>query len=250
VQDKTLSENFKYLLASAVALNSDANPKVKRGGFEQVGNKTECALLEMIYNYGHDYRDIRKSEQVLNTVPFSSDRKRMSTICRLNKNGKYYIVSKGAPEILVNYCSKFLDKNNEVSAINERYKAELEETITKFASQSLRTILLCYQELPNKEIASTPDPEKLEKDLIILGLAGIKDPLKDSVPEAVLNCKKAGIIVRMVTGDNTETATAIAKDAHIISSDYVRPQKGEPGYYIVMEGREFRTLVEGLVKKN
>jgi P-type Ca2+ transporter type 2B len=66
----------------------------------------------------------------------------------------------------------------------------------------------------------------------------------------VLNCKKAGITVRMVTGDNTETATAIAKDAHIISSNYVRPEQGQPGYYIVMEGREFRTLVEGLVKKN
>jgi P-type E1-E2 ATPase len=71
-------------------------------------------------------------------------------------------------------------------------------------------LLICYQELP-KDFANTSDPEKLEKDLIILGLAGIKDPLKDSVPEAVLNCKKAGITVRMVTGDNTETATAIAK---------------------------------------
>jgi P-type Ca2+ transporter type 2B len=64
----------------------------------------------------------------------------------------------------------------------------------------------------------------------------------------VLNCKKAGICVRMVTGDNTETAIAIAKDAHIISSDYTRPEKGEIGYYVVMEGKEFRTLVEGLFK--
>jgi magnesium-transporting ATPase (P-type) len=157
----------------------------------------------------------------------------MSCICKLKKTSKFYIFTKGAPEILLTYCSKYLDKNNEVSNINERYRTELEETITKFASQSLRTLLICYQELP-KDIVNTPDPEKLEKDLIILGLAGIKDPLKDSVPEAVLNCKKAGIIVRMVTGDNTETAIAIAKDAHIISSDYTRPEKGELGYYIVM----------------
>jgi P-type Ca2+ transporter type 2C len=114
----------------------------------------------MIYNYGFDYREVRK-EEVINVVPLSSDRKRMSTICKLKKNGKFYIFSKGAPEILVNYCSKFWDMNNEVTAINERFKAELEENITKFASQSLRTILLCYQELPNKDIASTPDPEKL-----------------------------------------------------------------------------------------
>ena len=78
-------------------------------------------------------------------------------------------------------------------------------------------------------------------------LTGIKDPLKDSIPEAVLNCKKAGIIVRMVTGDNTETAIAIAKEADIIPSNYRRPEKGEIGYYVVMEGKEFRTLVGGLV---
>lgn len=247
-QDRSLSENFKYLLANAIALNSDANPTVDRSKFTQVGNKTECALLELIYSLGSDFRELRKSEEIINTVPFSSERKRMSTVCRLKKSSKFYIFTKGAPDILVNYCSKYLDKNNEVSPINEKYRAELEETISKFASQSLRTLLICYQELP-KDIASTPDPEKLEKDLIILALAGIKDPLKDAVPEAVKSCKKAGIIVRMVTGDNTETAIAIAKDALIISTDYVRPAKGEPGYYIVMEGKEFRTLVEGLVKK-
>lgn len=72
----------------------------------------------------------------------------------------------------------------------------------------------------------------------MIGVAGIKDPLKESVPEAVLNCKKAGIIVRMVTGDNTETATAIAKDAHIIPDNFVRPAvEGTRNYYTVMEGK-------------
>lgn len=64
---------------------------------------------------------------------------------------------------------------------------------------------------------------------MILGLAGIKDPLKEGIPEAVTSCKRAGITVRMVTGDNTETATAIAKDANIILSEYEKPQPGEPG---------------------
>ena len=64
----------------------------------------------------------------------------------------------------------------------------------------------------------------MEQNLIVLAVAGIKDPLKETVPDAVLNCKKAGITVRMVTGDNIETATAIAKDAHIIPSNFVRPK--------------------------
>jgi Ca2+ transporting ATPase len=245
--DRSFTDTFKDLLSAGIALNSDAQPKVsKTGVFEQIGNKTECALIEMSYKLGNDFREIRKSEDIISTVPFSSERKRMSVICKLTKRNKYYIFSKGAPEILVDYCSKYIDKNGEVASIDEQYRQQLKDTISQFASASLRTILLCYQEL-SKDIVNTPDPEKLERDLIVLGLTGIKDPLKESVPEAVLNCKKAGIIVRMVTGDNTETAVAIAKDAHIIPSDYTRPSKGEPGYYIAMEGKEFRTLVEGLI---
>lgn len=63
----------------------------------------------------------------------------------------------------------------------------------------------------------------------MVGLAGIKDPLKDGIPEAVNSCKRAGIVVRMVTGDNTETATAIAKDANILPVNYTKPVKGQPG---------------------
>ena len=86
----------------------------------------------------------------------------------------------------------------------------------------MRTLLLCYRELSSAE-ARTDEPEKLENNLIVVGVAGIKDPLKDAIPEAVQKCKDAGIIVRMVTGDNTETATAIAKDAKIIPTTFKRP---------------------------
>ena len=82
---------------------------------------------------------------------------------------------------------------------------------------------MCYREL-TKDEAHTDHPESLEENLIVVGVAGIKDPLKDAIPEAVQKCKDAGIIVRMVTGDNTETATAIAKDANIIPSSFKRPE--------------------------
>lgn len=71
--------------------------------------------------------------------------------------------------------------------------------------------------------------ENMERNLIVLGLAGIKDPLKEGIPDAVNSCKRAGIVVRMVTGDNTETATAIAKDANILPANYEKPEKGKPG---------------------
>lgn len=83
---------------------------------------------------------------------------------------------------------------------------------------------------------------------MVLGIAGIQDPLKETVPGAVVKCKEAGITVRMVTGDNTETAIAIAKDANLIPRTYQRPHKGERLYYTVMEGKEFREEVGGLVE--
>jgi len=82
----------------------------------------------------------------------------------------------------------------------------------------------------------------------VIGIAGIKDPLKEAVPEAVLNCKKAGITVRMVTGDNTQTATAIAKDAHILPAHFVPPTvEGTKNFYTVMEGKTFRELTGGII---
>ena len=170
--DNRLNKEYKYLLSNAVCLNSDAHPKIKKGGFEQIGNKTECALLEMVYNWNEaDYIKIRKEEKVVNTVPFSSTRKRMSAICQMD-NGKNYIFSKGAPEILINYCTHYIDKNGEVASIDGDFKDQLQLNISSFASQSLRTLLLCYKEIP-KDLTTTQDPEVLEKDLVVIGMAAV-----------------------------------------------------------------------------
>ena len=115
---------------------------------------------------------------------------------------KHYIFSKGAPEILINYCSHYIDRNGEAVSINSEFKEEMKANISNFASQSLRTLLICYRELPGG-LSTLEDPEKLENELVVLGMAGIQDPLKESVPGAVVKCKVAGITVRMVTGDNT-----------------------------------------------
>ena len=210
--DNKLNKQYKELLNNAISLNSDANPKIKRGGFEQIGNKTECALLQLIYTWNDaNYIEIRKHQKVTNTVPFSSSRKRMSAICETSDK-KHYIFSKGAPEILIEYCSHYIDRNGETVKIDQDFKTEMSANITSFASQSLRTLLICYRQLPGG-ISDTQDTQKLENDLVVLGMAGIQDPLKETVPGSVKKCKDAGIIVRMVTGDNTETAIAIAKDA-------------------------------------
>jgi magnesium-transporting ATPase (P-type) len=106
-------------------------------------------------------------------------------------------------------CTKFISKNGTVSKINGEFLAKLKETITDFAKESLRTILLTYKELDG--VPDSEDQDDYENDLIIIAMVGIKDPLRDEIPSAVAICKSAGVTVRMVTGDNKETAIAIAK---------------------------------------
>lgn len=203
----------------------------------------------MIYQWGYHFDEIREQVKTLNTAPFSSERKRMSVVYYLEQKKRYYIFSKGAPEILLESCKSYVNSAGTITPIDPIFKEQCSSVISEFSSQSLRTILLCYREI-SKEESENEHPENLEENLIVIGITGIKDPLKETVPEAVLSCKRAGIIVRMVTGDNKETATAIAKDAHIIPNDFHRPSiEGVKGYYVVMEGKEFRQLVGGIEKK-
>ena len=95
-----------------------------------------------------------------------------------------------------------------------------------------------------KEDANTPNSE-IEKNLIIIGMVGIKDPIREQVPHAVQLCYRAGVRVRMITGDNPETAVAIAKEAGILPADYKKKNDED---YTVMTGQQFRTFVEGLDK--
>lgn len=210
IEKEVCSEKTCRLLCLSVTNNSNANPKITRQGndllIDQLGNKTECALLEMAYKMGYDYKKFRNKEHQKKIFPFSSEKKKMATVYQDDKGVNYAFV-KGAPDFLIPYCTKFINKNGSVSKINSDFTNHLEETILGFAAGSLRTMLLAY-----KEVQSTPESwEEIESDLIIIGMAGIKDPLRDGIQRAVKSCNTAGVRVRMVTGDNKNTAIAIAK---------------------------------------
>ena len=115
-------------------------------------------------------------------------------------------------------------------------------------SNSCMPFLICYRSISLDEMPPDFQAELLETDLVILGLAGIKDPLKHGVPEAVNSCKLAGIVVRMVTGDSIEAAIAIAKEANILPATFERPEAGMQGEFNVMEGKAVRERVGGLVQ--
>lgn len=210
IAKEILSDGSCRLLSLGICNNSNANPKFNSDKgqlrIEQNGNKTECALLEVAYRMGFDYEKFRNRDKIKKTFPFSSERKKMATVYEDDK-GKLYLFVKGAPDFMLPACSSFVNRDAGISKINEDFVNQLNETIEDFAAGSLRTLFLTY-----KEIKTIPESwDQIEKDLIILAMVGIKDPLRDGIRDAVRQCHEGGVTVRMVTGDNKSTAIAIAK---------------------------------------
>ncbi len=186
---------------------------------------------------------VRNKDRDLFTVPFSSKRKRMSTIFK-TEEGVIRQFTKGASEIVMGKCTRILDKGGRVRHLSEEEKGEIyNNVIKKFASQALRTVCLAYKDLSRfnkKQYESEEAQERLEEELTMIGIVGIIDPVRDDVPSAVKKCHSAGIKVRMVTGDNIETAKAIARNCGILT------EEDENNEFACMEGKFFREYVGGL----
>ena len=240
---KILCEDVKELLKQSIVVNSTAFEVESEGKESFVGSKTETALLLFARDYLGmlSLTEERTDDNVVQLIPFDSKRKCMATIVRMN-NGKYRMFVKGASELMLAQCTRIirdpLRDLTEAQITTEELEA-LNSTINDFASKSLRTIGLLYkdfEEWPPKGSTSRGDPklaqfEKVFRDMTFLSIVGIKDPLRDGVLRAVTTCQKAGIFIRMVTGDNMLTAKAIASDCGIYTSGG-----------IVMEGPQFRRL--------
>lgn len=239
-----MSDASCRLFSLGVCNNSNANPKfvAEKNGLriEQNGNKTECALLEVAYRVDYDYEKFRNRDRIKKIFPFSSEKKKMATVYE-DEKGKLYLFVKGAPDFMLPSCTHFVNRDAGISKINQEFLDQLNDSIESFAAGSLRTLFLTYKEV--KAIPETWD--QVEKDLIILAMVGIKDPLREGIQTAVQQCNEGGVIVRMVTGDNKKTAIAIAKEAGILQPEW-EPSEGD---YTVMEGKEFREFVGGLVNE-
>ena len=174
----------------------------EEGDFDINGTPTEASLLIAASKAKLFYEDLyfdRKEEN-----PFSSERKMMSVLIKEKKEN--FIYAKGALEVLLDKCS-FIQRNSGVYRLLEKDKKKILEENKRFGSESLRTLAFAYKITKNnfnKKI-------DFEKDLIFLGFVGIRDPPREEVKESVRMCKKAGIKVKMITGDSKETAYSIAK---------------------------------------
>jgi Ca2+-transporting ATPase len=229
------------VLVQGIVLNSSAfEDKDENGKIDFVGSKTECALLEFAKLFGVDYKDIRSAIKPAKVYPFASERKTMTTIIKLSSAGSshgkapatsdYRVHVKGASEIVLGYCTHYVDAEGKIQELDDNIKQRFKMSIVDFTSEALRTIVLAYRDITTDEFEKLGDEPPLN-DLICLGLVGIQDPLRPGVKESVEAFRKAGVFVRMITGDNVVTARAIARNAGILT-------KGG----MSMEGPEFRKL--------
>jgi len=176
------------------------------------GDPTEIALIDFIDN--ETITHIRKTFERISEIPFSSETKRMTTI---HKNGdKYIAFCKGASEVILS-LSKYELVNNEKIELTKERKFELIRLVEDYSSKGLRLLAFAMKELSNLE----EDPEK---DLVFLGIAMLKDPLRPEVKDAIDKCRKAHIKPVMITGDHPITAYAIAREldfpeGKVITSD-------------------------------
>ena len=165
-----------------------------------IGEPTEKAIVEKALEMGKNKKDIEKQMPRINEIPFNSNRKMMTTI---HQNGnKYIVITKGAPDILLERC---IDKDKST------YKRQNSEMTNK----ALRVMGVAYKELTT--LPSKINSDTIENNLKFLGLIGMIDPPREGVKEAVETCKRAGIKTVMITGDHIETAKAIARDLNILT---------------------------------
>ncbi|XP_006173385.1 plasma membrane calcium-transporting ATPase 2 isoform X1 [Camelus ferus] len=230
------------LLVNAIAINSAYTTKIlppeKEGALpRQVGNKTECGLLGFVLDLKQDYEPVRSQmpeEKLYKVYTFNSVRKSMSTVIKM-PDESFRMYSKGASEIMLKKCCKILNGAGEPRVFRPRDRDEMvKKVIEPMACDGLRTICVAYRDFPSSPEPDWDNENDILNDLTCICVVGIEDPVRPEVPEAIRKCQRAGITVRMVTGDNINTARAIAIKCGII-------HPGED--FLCLEGKEFNRRI-------
>jgi Ca2+-transporting ATPase len=230
--DPKEDSDLTFLLkASALCSNATYD------GTKVLGDTTEGALIVVATKAGMTKTTLEKDYSRLQEVPFTSERKRMTTVNK-SPEGQLFSLVKGAVEILLDQ-SEHIIKNGKVTKLSVNEKEEILKKNEQMANQALRVLAIAYKELP-KNPSEKYDEKYLETDLVFLGLAGMIDPPRAEAKGANELCRKAGIKTVMITGDHKLTAVAIAKELGIMENDVALTGKELDN----MSEEEFDNIVE------
>ena len=209
VYDAKLDESQKNLIVEGIATNSTAFLEEKEGEGKPsgVGNPTEVALLLWLNEQGMDYISLRNQAKTVNQLTFSTERKYMATLVDSSVLNTRVLYVKGAPEIVMGKCN-----------LEESRVKQYNEQLLAYQNQAMRTLGVAYKVIPEN---SSTDCAELVKEggLTFMGIFAISDPIRPDVPDAVKKCQSAGIRVKIVTGDTPGTATEIARQIGLWTSE-------------------------------
>ena len=197
------------LLATAMALCSDAHLNDEN---QAEGEPTEAALVNFAYSLGLKKQDLEAATPRVDEAPFDSGRKMMSTIHDLG--GSFVQYTKGGPDVVLARCTSYIEKG-EVKPMTAAKMAEIMADNKVMADCALRVLAAAKRDWSTRPTDNTS--EYLEQDLCFIGLAGMIDPVRPEVKDAIAECRAAGIRPVMITGDHKDTAVAIAKELGIIA---------------------------------
>ena len=220
-------------LATAMALCTNA--EVEADG-KSTGEPDEVALINYAKTLGLEKSELVKSEPRTGEVPFDSGRKMMSTVHK--KDGQFVQYTKGPPDEILKKCSFYLENGNKAPLTDSVRKTIMEEN-TRMGNKALRVFAVAYKTYETEP--SEYSSEKLENEMIFIGLTGMIDPVRPEVKASIEECRNAGITPIMITGDHINTAKAIARELGILSDDSQAMMGSDIDQY---SDEEFKDIVQ------
>jgi magnesium-transporting ATPase (P-type) len=230
----------KLLEIAALCNAAKIDPPTDRNkAWSVIGDPTDGALLVAALKYDLNIEDILATKPTIDILPFSFERKRMSTVHEVNS--EVYIYTKGAPRVILDLCKKIYIRGK-VEELTPDKLAWIESSLEEFANEGLRVIGVAYKNLPKTEFHEEDDAES---DLIFVGLAAMRDPPRLAVKDAVAKAKQAGVKTVIITGDYGPTAEAIAKEFGIVDKEFCQIVRG-----VDLEDLSDQAIVDEVKKGN
>lgn len=209
-EEEVIFDNFNYeALFTGSALCTDATIDRSSSEIGIIGDPTEGALVVVAEKAGYEKSNTESKSPRIDELPFDSERKMMTTVHSNFMPNNLTSFTKGAPDIIIDRCNKILI-DGEVKEFTKELKDKALEVNSTFAQSALRVLSVAF-----KILDENYDKDKLEEELIFIGLLGMIDPPREEAKDAIVKCKKAGIVPVMITGDYKETAYAIAYELGI-----------------------------------